>query len=50
MRVRQNLAAIKVPEPSQNEPVIFSYSYKYEKYLRDHNLVDPEKAKLIKDK
>ena len=49
-RVRSNLATIRIPEPAANEPIIFSYHYKYEKYLRDRNLIDPEKAKLIEDK
>lgn len=44
-RVRQNLATIRIPQPQASAPIVFSYHYKYEKYLRDHNLIDPEKAK-----
>lgn len=44
-RVRELLATIRVPYKGPNESIIFSYHYKYEKYLRDHNLIDPEKAK-----
>lgn len=39
-RVRQNLATIRIPQPAESEPIVFSYHYKYEKYLRDHNLID----------
>ena len=44
--VRQLLAQITVPYTGKDEPIIFSYHYKYEKYLRDNNLIDPEKAKF----
>lgn len=44
-RIRELLANIRVPYKGPNESIIFSYHYKYEKYLRDHNLIDPEKAK-----
>lgn len=39
-RVRQNLATIRIPQAGDHEPIVFSYHYKYEKYLRDHNLID----------
>lgn len=35
-----------MPYEGKDEPIIFSYHYKYEKYLRDNNLIDPEKAKV----
>ena len=38
------IADIRVPYKGPDHPIIFSYHYKYEKYLRDHNLIDPEKA------
>lgn len=44
-RIREMLANIRVPYKGPDESIIFSYHYKYEKYLRDHNLIDPEKAK-----
>lgn len=30
--------------------MVFSYHYKYEKYLRDKNLIDPEKARQFAEK
>lgn len=30
--------------------MVFSYHYKYEKYLRDNNLIDPEKARMFQEK
>ena len=39
-RVRKNLATIRIQQPAEGEPIVFSYHYKYEKYLRDHNLID----------
>lgn len=39
------LATINVPYKGPDEPLVFSYHYKYEKYLRDNNLIDPDKAK-----
>ena len=39
-KVRKNLATINVPFKGPNESIIFSYHYKYEKYLRDNNLID----------
>jgi hypothetical protein len=46
-KVRQLLAHLTVPFNGLNEPLIFSYHYKYEKYLRDNKLIDPEKAKQM---
>lgn len=46
-KVRQMLAQIEVPQEGINEPIVFSYHYKYEKYLKDNNLIDPEKAKML---
>ena len=48
-QVRKGLAVINV-DYVPNEPIIFSYHYKYEKYLRDHNLLDPDKAKMAMQK
>lgn len=39
-RVRQNLATIRIQQPAGDDTIVFSYHYKYEKYLRDHNLID----------
>ena len=49
-KVRQHLAQIFVPQKSPDQPIIFSYHYKYEKYLRDNNLIDPEKALQIEER
>lgn len=50
MTIRKLLPTINIPFKSQNDPIIFSYHYKYEKYLRDNNLIDPEKAKQMLEK
>jgi hypothetical protein len=39
-----------VPYQGENNPMIFSYHYKYEKYLKDNHLIDPEKAKMMLEK
>ena len=39
-KVRKHLAMIRVPYKGPNEPIVFSYHYKYEQYLRDNNLID----------
>lgn len=39
-KIRETLAVITVPFVSPKEPLVFSYHYKYEKYLRDNNLID----------
>mmetsp|Transcript_32971 Transcript_32971/g.50438 ORF Transcript_32971/g.50438 Transcript_32971/m.50438 type:complete len:139 (-) Transcript_32971:1373-1789(-) len=49
-KVRRRLASIYVDEPKNEEPLVFSYHYKYEKYLRDRNLIDPDKAKQLEEK
>ena len=46
MKVRKLLAHISVPLQDDEQPIVFSYHYKYEKYLRDNHLIDPEKAKM----
>ena len=46
-KIRESLAVIKVPYNPDNQSIIFSYHYKYEKYLRDRNLIDPDKAKQL---
>ena len=42
--VRQDLAEILIPQKGPEEPIVFSYHYKYEKYLRDNNLIDVSKT------
>ena len=49
-RVRDRLAYIDIPQKEEGETMIFSYHYKYEKYLRDHHLIDPEKAKNMQER
>ena len=39
-KIRDKLATISIPYEGENNPIVFSYHYKYEKYLRDNNLVD----------
>ena len=39
-KVRQNLANLRIHQKFENEPIVFSYHYKYEKYLRENNLID----------
>ena len=39
-KIRDTLATIVIPYKGENEPMIFSYHYKYEKYLRENNLID----------
>ena len=39
-KIRDKLATISIPYEGENNPIVFSYYYKYEKYLRDNNLVD----------
>lgn len=39
-KVRDKLATISIPYEGENQPIVFSYHYKYEKYLRDNNLID----------
>ncbi len=39
-KVRQNLANLRIFQKYENEPIVFSYHYKYEKYLRENNLID----------
>ena len=39
-----------MPYKGDNDTMIFSYHYRYEKYLRDHNLIDPEKAKMQQER
>ena len=39
-KVRDLLATIQVPYQGENQPMIFSYHYKYEKYLKDNHLID----------
>lgn len=48
--MRELLATIRVPYKGPDESIIFSYHYKYEKYLRDNNLIDPEKAKQLQER
>lgn len=45
-KVRDMLAQIQIDYKGENQPMVFSYHYKYEKYLRDNNLIDPEKARM----
>ena len=49
-QVRKMLTNIHLPYKGPDEPLVFSYHYKYEKYLRDNNLIDPEKAKQLERK
>lgn len=49
-RVRDKLAVVAIDYKGENQPMVFSYHYKYEKYLRDNNLIDPEKARMIQEK
>ena len=61
-QVRKHLARIEIPFKGPENPIIFSYHYKYEKYLRDNHLLDvstilknlniiqPEKSRLIEAK
>ena len=49
-KVRDRIAYIDIPLKGENDTMIFSYHYKYEKYLRDHNPIDPEKAKIQQEK
>ena len=39
-KIRDKLATISIPYEGENNPIVFSYHYKYEKYLRDNNLID----------
>lgn len=49
-KIRDKLATISIPYEGENNPIVFSYHYKYEKYLRDNNLIDPEKARIMQEK
>lgn len=49
-KVRDTLATIFVPYEGENKPMVFSYHYQYEQYLKDNNLIDPEKAKSMVEK
>ena len=42
-KVRDKLATISIPFEGENNPIVFSYHYKYEKYVRDNNLIDVSK-------
>ena len=39
-KVRKDLARIEIPFKGEAQPIIFSYHYKYEKFLRDNHLLD----------
>ena len=38
--IRRKLAYIYIDQPKDDVPIVYSHHYKYEKYLRDHNLLD----------
>ena len=39
-KVRDTLATIFIPFEGENKPMVFSYHYQYEQYLKDNNLID----------
>ena len=44
-RPRVNLAKIRVPVRENENSIIFSYHYKYDRYLRMNKLLDPAQVK-----
>ncbi len=42
---RLTLAQVRVDEAPEDKPIVFSYHYKYEQYLRKNHLIDPKAVK-----